>query len=257
MTRPHYRAEWVNHFQEQRGGYYEVAGWDPYGNWELNTRPDGRAEDNLLYALEVLFGRGDTDLARRFLERCLAISERTLAENKLQSPRCLENYPENRGHLLRARTYARALLGEPLDEAALRQASAAIEEACADYPKRKWDDMQEARYLEAIRPALLSGSAEATQRLFRRRRAFSTHLEEFELLKVLVAALPDGLPVRDEGFRVRFDAFFDQVRAPDYDPEEFSRVAILRLETGLLRDKYMVSLDGKIDWQRAIDAIAE
>jgi hypothetical protein len=235
----------------------EVASWDPFGNWELNTRPEGTAEDDLLAALDLFYGQVDVDLARRFLGRCLEITQRTLAENKLQSPRCVENAPENRGYLLRVQTYARAILGESWDETALLEASGAIEEACNGYPKRKWDDYQEARYLEAVRLALLSGNAESVQRLLQRRRAFRAHVEEHEFLKVLAAALTARVPVRDETFRIRFDAYFDQVRNPDYSPVEYSRVPILRLEMGLLRDKYLISPNGKIDWQRALDAIAE
>jgi hypothetical protein len=247
---------WVKRFQESREGYQDVVGWNPFDGWELDTAPESAAEDKLLDAVEILYGRGDADLAQRFLERGLEITERTLAEGKLLSPLCQDHAPQNQGDLLRARTYSLAMLGKPVDEASLLAASAAIEEACAKHPRGNWDDYEEAKYLSAVRLALLGGSAQTTQRLLQQRRAFRSHVEEHELLQALTTALSAGVPVRDEAFKSRFDAYFDQVRDPDYDPEEYSRVPILRLEIGLLRDKYLISPDGQIDWQRAIDAIA-
>ncbi|MBI1915555.1 MAG: hypothetical protein HYS12_12605 [Planctomycetes bacterium] len=144
-----------------------------------------------------------------------------------------------------------------MDQAALLAASADYESACAGYPKRKWDDFQEAKYLEAVRLALLSSSAETAQRLLYRRRAFPWHVQEHRLLQAFQGALTAGVPRWDAGFLSCFDAYFDQVRDPGYKPVEWSRVPILRLELGLLRDKFLISPDGRIDWQRAIDAIAE
>lgn len=257
LVRPTYQSAWVTQFQEQRVGYLTVASWDPFEDWELNTRPDGTAEDQLLYAVEIIAGRGEFELARQFLDRCLMIADRALRENTLQSARCLENAPENLGRLKRTQAYARAILGEPFDESAMLEASGVFEEACADYPRRKWDDFQEATYLEAIRLGLLSGSAATIQRLLQRRRSFSSHVEEHDLYRALAVASAVGRIVQDDAFRNRFDAFFDLVRNPNYDPVEYSPVPILRLEISLLRDKYLISSSGTIDWQRAINAMAE
>jgi hypothetical protein len=158
---------------------------------------------------------------------------------------------------LRTRAYAQALLGRPLDQAALLAASADYESVYADYPMRRWNHFEEATYLEAIRLALLGGSTETAQRLLNRRSRFRTHLEEQALLRHLAASLTTATPVQTDGFAARFDAFFDQVRNPLYDPPEYSRRPILRLELALLREKYLISSDGHIDWQRAIDAIGE
>jgi hypothetical protein len=265
MTKPSYRAGWVKHFQEQREGYFEVAGWDLFEQWDLETKPDWNAERNLRSALELFYGRGDADLARRYLERCLAIAERTLAEDKLRSPRCRDAFPENRGILLRACAFARALLGNPLEEAALRESSAAFEEACANFPKHKWDDFQENTYLSAIRLALVAGDAETVQRLLTRRRVFRWFPEQDDLFRGLLHLLQTSAPP-DESFQDRFKVYFDRVRDPKYKPQVqmnsgifdvYVRRDMLRLEIGILYDKYFLSPTKTIDWQQTIDAIAE
>jgi hypothetical protein len=256
MSSPSYREVWEKRFRTNREGFIQVATWDPFKDWELSTAPENRAEENLLDALEILYGHGDADLARRFLEHCLLIAERTLAEDKLRSPRCKDNYPKNRGILIRARTYARAILGSPLEEVALLEASAEFERACAEYPKHKWDDYREETFLAAVRLAIIGGDGEQVKRLLRRRRLFRWHPEQDELLRALASSLQASSPQKDELFKARFKAYFDRVRDPNYNPQAFSRVPILRLELGILQDKYLFSSDRVVDLQRTIDAIA-
>jgi len=260
-----YRAVWKNDFQRRREGLIKISTWDPYGNWELNTMPDSSTEHFLLYGLDILYGHGDACLARLFLEYCLAIAERTLAEDKLQSPRCRDTFPENRGILLSARTYAQAVLGSPLDAVALRQAAADFEQACADFRKHKWDDFQENTYLSAVRVALVAGDAETVQRLLTRRRVFRWFPEQDELFRGLLPLLQTST-APDADFQARFKAYFDCVRDPNYKPQMqvrtgiydvYVRRGVLRLEMGILYEKYFLSPDRTINWQRTIDAIAD
>jgi hypothetical protein len=256
MSNPSYRAIWEKRFQMNRESIIQVSTWDPFKNWELSTAPDNRAEDELINALAVLYGHGDTDLARCFLERCLQVAERTLAEDKLRSPRCRDNYPDKLGRLLRARTYAQALLGAPVPAAAWQEAAAAFEQACATYPKHKWDDFLEETLLASVRLALMGGDSDRVQRLLKRRRVLRWYPEQDDLVRGLAAALQAGSPPTDEDFRARARAYFNQVRDPDYYPNVGTNFAMLRLEIGALYDKYLVSLDNTINWQRTIEAIA-
>jgi hypothetical protein len=205
--------------------------------------------------LEILYGRGDADLAQRFLERCLLIAERAFAEDKLQSPRCRNSFPENRGQLLRVRAYAQAILGGLLEEADLLKASADYEQVTASYPKHKWDDLQEDTYMTVVRLALLASDRERVQRLLTRRRAFRWRPEEHDLWTSLLPL--NETRARDEALEARFKMYFDRIRDPNFKPEGFMQRDFVRLELGMLWDKYFVSPDRQIDWQRTIDAIAE
>lgn len=256
MGSPSYRPVWEKEYQANRGSFIQVAHWDPFKDWDLDTAPDKGVEYNLSDGLRILYGHGDADLARRFLEHCLAIAERTLAEDTLVSPRCRDRFPENRGILIRARTYARGLLGCPLEETALRKASADFEQACATFPKHKWDDFQENTYLAVVRLALVASDGARAQQLLTRRRRFRWFPEQDEILRGLASALlATSLP--DDRFRAYFKAYFDQVRDPAFNPAVYTRVPLLRLELGILYDKYLVSPNQTVDWQRTIDAIAE
>jgi hypothetical protein len=255
MTSHSYQAIWKQKFQVNRAGLIQILGWDPFRNWELNTGPEGLTEDYLFHGLKILYSQGDADLARRFLERCLLIAERAMAEEKLQSPRCRDNFPLNRGRLLRARAYAQGILGAPWDEATLRQAATDFEQTCAGYPKHKWDELEEDTYLAAVRLALLGADGDRVQRLLSRRRAFRWRAEQHELVKALLPLL--RTPAREEALQARFDTYFDQVRDPNFKPEGYMPLDVLRLELSLLRDKYLISSEQQIDWQRTIEAVAQ
>ncbi len=230
--------------------------WDPFEDWERNTAPDSAAERNLMAALEILYGRGDAELARRYLERCLRIGERALAEGVLHMERCKVHAPQNQGVLRRALAYARALLGTHLQAETLLAAEAPFEAACAGFTRRRWDTFDSEVYLSALRLALLADSADVVERLSRLRRPTRAHREQHELLTELAAAVSANERIQDKTYQTRFDTFFDLARHPEYDPAEYSDIRVLRLDLGLLRDKFLVSPDGEIDWQRAIDAIA-
>lgn len=257
MTNVSYRAAWQAEYAKDRMGYDEILTWDPFANWESNSAPESLAERLCEHGLAILCGGGDPEQARRFLENCLRIAERTLAERKLESlPWCKSKFPKNRGELLRARTFAQALLGGSLNEAALRQAAADIEEFSHGFPKGKWDDLEEADYLGSVRLALLGGDPEMPARLFKRRRVIRWHAEEYALLKGLADSPQPPPPQPDLPLLVRFDAYFERIRDPKYKSEVYQQTDVLRPELAALRDKYFVSPDGRVDFQRVVQAIS-
>ena len=251
MTTVSCRAAWQADYAMNHKSYSEILTWDPFRDWERSRAPESTVGNYFWLGLEVLCGEGDPEQARSLLEYCLRIADRTLAERKLESLLCKDSFPENRGELLRVRAYAQGLLGGPLDEGALRQAAADFEGHTLRFPKHKWSDLQEAEYLATVRLALLGNDGEILARLFKRRRVMRWHAEEYALLR----SLADG-PQRDSPLLANFDAYFDRIRDPKYKPEVYLRLKVLRPELAALRDKYFVSSDGPVDFQRVVGAIS-
>jgi hypothetical protein len=255
MTTVSYREAWGKEMEKDHSDYEEILRWDRYKNWEINRSPEGTAKDELLDGVSILFGNGPPALAKAFLERSLHIAERIVKENRLQSPLCISTFPENRGVLLRSMAYARLMLGGRLDELMVLQASADFEQWCEPRMKKsKWHDLEETEYLVAVRQALIGGDEARARSLLEKRRSFRWHAVQAALLKGLSAGA--GVPLTGAPLQERFEDFFDVVRDPHFKPEVYSEPAVLRLDMGLLHDKYFISPDGKIDWPRTVAAIS-
>jgi hypothetical protein len=256
MTTPPYRQAWQQAYAKDQASYAEILTWDPFRSWERNSIPESTAARYFSSGLNILCGGGGPEQGRRFLQHCQQIAERALAEGKVESPLCKDRFPLNRGQLLRVSTYARALLGGPLDEGALRQAAADFEQWSQRFPKHKWSDYQEAHYLAGVRLALLGNDRERVARLCSRRRALRWHGEEYALLKDLAGGPQPPPPQGESPLLARFDVYFDSVRDPNYISEGYQEVEALRVELAALRDRWFDSPDGRIDFNRVIDSIS-
>jgi hypothetical protein len=255
MTTISYSKAWAKDVEANQSGHDEILTWDPFKNWEINRSPEGSVEDDVLLSAKILFGNGRPALAKAFLEQGLKIAERIVKEIRLKSPLCADTFPKNRASLFRSMAYARMMLGGALDERMLQQASADYEQWCATTIKsKKWDEMDEAWYLDSVRLALIGGDRARAKGLLEERRSFRWQREEAALLMGLASA--PGVPLKDARLQERFEAFFDLVRNPHYKSEVFCESQVLRIELGMLRDKYLISPDGTIDWPRTVAAIS-
>lgn len=165
-------------------------------------------------------------------------------------------FPRNRGEGLRVRAYANVLLGHALDTQDLVQASRDYEERFIATPQRDWDSIPQAHILEAARMSLISGDLKRAKEVLSIKRSMKWHAEEFQLLKELVAEAQTELPVHNSSLRARVKKFFDRVRDPEYKPNVFMDLPILRLEWGALINKYFET-GSHINWSRVIELIAE
>jgi hypothetical protein len=247
------RAKWVALVAKERDSFGSILAREPFVDWELNTAPEETAEDQLKYALVLRYGQVTGALVEAFLNRCFAILDRMREENLLESPKfpLPEIPPIHKATWRRARTFALVLLGKPLDHGALREAAPDFLAWALD---GDWDAMTEHKYLQAVRLLLIAGDVEKCAELLQTRKRFEWHGEQAESLRELVRA--SAFPVRDEAILERFDVVFNPLRHPDVRTKAFTEVAKTRLELGAIRDKYFVSTDGTIDWDRTIDAIS-
>lgn len=250
-----YHNFWINRYNREQKSYREVLELDPFDHWERNRMPEITAETNLIFGLEILYVPGEITQAQAFFERCISISERALTEDKLTTGLAESGFPLNRGVLLRAKNYALTLVERNLDNALLSQASLDFEKGRGMLHKQPWDSQGQAEYLAAVRVAIIVGDFKRAHHLLKKRKPFNWHQEEFALWKKLVETLEVSSPL-DQNFREQFDEFFDIIRDPTLKPDRFVERAILSFELGVIRDKYLISSNGSIDWRRVIVAIS-
>lgn len=234
------RQRWKEKVAKDLKDLRTLLTWDVFKDWDRTSMPQTIADHELALGLKILYGEGPFDEARMFHERCVQITQRALDEDKLQSGFCAGAFPINRGHLLRARTYARAVLGEPLDHAALLQASSDVEAWVKVFPKSQWGD----------------NDIERVRKLLSTKKSFKYHQGEHFLLTQLAKDPQPPPPMGDLIFLESFDRFFDTVRDPDFKPPVFLETDIVRLELGAIRYKYYDSPDATIDWKRVIDEVS-
>jgi len=212
----------------------------------------------LRYGLEFFYAQWNDPDGRSFLEQATTVADRALREEKYRGTEFLEaSFPQNHGFLLRVRSYANALLGHTLDEAALHQAAIDCEEYSKKFAKKKWDSHDQADYLAAVRLALVAGDLNHACRLLDTRKSFKWHFEEFEILKGIADGLAQKMGEKDRVIMLALlDSYFNKIRDPNFKPDVYMEAQILRLELGAIRDKYFISGDGVINWQRVIEAIS-
>lgn len=245
---------WVERYERDRNGFAEVLTWDPFREWERNAMPESSVQQELRGALYVAYAWGvDHEQAVAFLNRACKAAERTINEDKLTSALSVASFPLNRGTLHRDYSYARAILGERLDEEALRQSSRDFEEWCKKYGKGQWDSQAQANYLAAVRLASITGDIDRARELLKTKKSFNWHKVEHELWKRLVEL--SGTVRADAEFSEYFMEYFDKFRDPRFIPDVYMETDVLRLELAAIRDKYLVSGYGEIDWSRAVDSV--
>lgn len=211
---------------------------DVFKNWESDWSPDRATSRLLNYGLELLYAGNPEQLAMRFLVWVSQRVDRACDEQKFEHPR--STYPLNRARGLRYRAHARFLLRGELCEDDLAQSIRDYASSNKCLPKHLWDAQAEVDVLAPARLALILGDLEAFDRLLPFRLPFNCHSEEYKLLCELRRALAGS--ARVEGVVANdFQSYFDRVRDPDYRPDIFTEVDILRLELGIIYCEYIDS----------------
>ena len=246
---------WIARYEKNRDAYPQLLSWDPFRDWERNRMPESSVENELLNGLRVAYAwTVSCGQAVAFFERACEVAQRVFYEDKLKSPLSSSSFPLNRGILNRAFSYARAILFESVDVEALRQSSRDFEQWCKGYGKREWDSQAQANYLATVRLAFIAGEIDRARELLKNTKSFKWHDREHALWKRLADS--DGQALRaDAEFAEQFREYFNQLRDPRFIPDVYMETDILRLELALLRDKYLMSEDGVINFMRAVDSV--
>jgi hypothetical protein len=249
----HVRDEWVAYIQKERAGFDTLFSKDIFSDWNTYRQPEKKAEDSLRYALDLRYGKDETGLADKFLERCLVVAERVLAEQRFDAGIIQNDGPSMaRANALEMRALANALLGKGLDVSALC-------DAATDFVTwalhERWDDQSEDAYLHAVRLVLIAGDLSKATELLRIRKRFKWHCDQAIVFRRLVGWTVR--PIHDRALLAEFDAVLDPLR-PRYpiDQVAYTDISKTRLQLGAIRDKYFISPDGSIEWDRTIEAIS-
>lgn len=248
------RELWMSHIKKERAGFDTIYAKDIFSNWETTRQPEARGERCLEDALELRYGQDQTGLAEQFLERSLLVVSRVLAEERFDPGIVVTFGPSKaRGKALETRSLTNALLGRGLDKAALCDAAPDFV-TWALY--ERWDDHSEDAYLRAVRLLLIAGDIEKAAELIKIRRKFKWHGEQAEILRRIISCAV--FPIHDDALLASFDAIFDPLRPrfPVGKIKAFTHTEMTRIELGAIRDKYFVSPNREIDWDRTIDAIS-
>lgn len=250
-----YKVLWLARYERNRAGYPQMLGIDPLDGWARNHMPEMMVEEEMNAGLRIAYAFStDHEQAVAFFRRACSVAQHAIHEDKLTSPMCNSSFPLNRGILYRAYTYARALMGEPVDIEALRQSSRDFEEWCKGYKKGEWDSQSQANYLAAVRLSLIGGDIDRVRDLLKTKRSFKWHNTENGLWKMLVEK---GERRGDDGeFVALFNYHFGKLRDPRLVPDVYMETDVLRLELAVIADKYIVSPDGRIDWRRAVESVS-
>jgi len=247
------RELWLAYMQKERDGFDTIFAKDIFADWETYRQPETKAEICLHLALELRMGQDQSGLSKQFLDRSLTVADRVLTERRFRAGNVLDEGPSQaRGKTLEAQAFANALLGKGLDSAALRKAAPdfvtwALHE--------RWDDHSEDAYLRAVRLLLIAGDTEQAEELLRIRKKFKWHGVQSQVLKAIAAS--STFPIMDSSLLAQFDAIFDLLRPPyPGNLSGFTHSHMTRIELGAIRDKYFVSPDGEINWDRTVDAIS-
>lgn len=265
MTKASFAQQYSRRWADYESSYDELARNDPRaGHW-------GRAKDLPAGSVTASFSdglvcacAGDHRRAEAFFRRAIDYANRLEAEDRFHDTEVAEaGHPHDLAEVVRARTLARWLLGEPLNRADLRKAAEMFVTWCltrAEDRRRFNDSVTMNIYLQGVRCALVACDLDYSGALLATKHTFRWHHgEEKELWTRLVSEHPRiGARLRDD-----FEVFFDRVRDPEFKevldglPTFVNREA-LALDTGIVRQMYLVNASplNPIVPQAVIDAVA-
>ena len=225
-----------------------MVSWDPYRSWGKNCAPELAAKEELIWGLKVAFSDPDHELVQRFLTRGVEITDRALVERKFENELCISGFPANIAVALRTKAQCLSIITGMTQEDLFREAGGHFLKFCRE--ENGWDSIAQNYYLSGIRTTLLAGDYELAQAVYQTGQA-PEHSEEPRILEQLISAARTGERSPSKT-RADLDKLFEKTRDPRYNQKPPLNVIVGPFEIACVRDKYVVSQDGKIDWRRVI-----
>lgn len=254
------KKHWTDFYRRNEKDLVELIEEDyPWRDWEANYSPEATAAFEFETGIRILAGSDNRALANRYFARSIQIVNRIFDEDRLTAPGCVYRFPRNRGSATRTHSYAQVVLGQQLDEDALRSASRDFENHClATHRREHLDEQTSFDWINAIHLALLAGDVERGGRLLTNLPEPFGHHERHRAVLHLLISLADRNDIRqteDEVAR-ELDRYYDDIRNPRKKRTKgyYMPPTLGPLEIGLLRDKYLTGKDGSVDWTRTIES---
>jgi hypothetical protein len=251
MRHVSYKQGWVDNYARNREYFADSV--DPFRNWENRDSHGDWAEWFLSNALATAYSDAPGTIVRKFASAAVEIVDRTLAENQFEQGKLAQaDFPMNQAVALRARAYAKVLIGESLGTEDLLQASRDFEARAV----LTWNHQYEAYYLNGVRAALLAGDHDRFVRLLKTNRKFKWHVEEFAVLHNIAEQPSLGTSGSNAELTDRFRILFDRYRDPDFKPDMYLDLQVARFELGAIWCQ-LFDQPNAFGWQRVISAISE
>lgn len=280
-----YRNEWCKRVVDRLDiddGYkgsvaYVESEGGVFANWDLLSMPESAALNYLEYAVKIACGAPNHPYQHLFLEWANQVSDRTLADPRFEvEARNSRNgwripgvYPGNHGETLAVAALARAMRDdEAPDHDDLVQSANEVSQTALEFQGSEWNHfITQGKYLRAIQLLLIAGELEQAKALFKTRRNFKYVKNLAEWLKSFMLALPNqaATHVADTQLAEHFDQLFDLIRDPSYDtpkPSDASgaqlgqNLMLIRLELALIKQRYVLGLPFRGQWQQIIGLIS-
>ena len=244
-----WREYWRDRLASRGHEHANIIARDPYEHWDLNCAPEMGADFDLFLALNIAFADPDHDLVRRFLSRAVEVADRAFAEDKFQNELCRGAYPYNVARALRIKAHCLSIMTGVTQEQLFREASRHFLKYCQH--ETAWTWLEETYYLNGVRTALLAGDHVLAETVYQAGQLPDGD-EEPPILKALIDAARSGerLPAKAQA---SLEKLFERVRDPHHKKRSMPlEVMIGPFEIACVRDKYVVSRDGRIYWRRVL-----
>lgn len=279
-----YRSEWYKKVADRldiddgyKGSVAYVEGkGGVFANWELLSMPESAGLSYLDSAAKIACGAWGHPYQHLFLGWANLVSDRALADprfeieatNSRDSWRTPGVYPGNHGETLAVAAIARAMRDDDApDHDMLVQAAEEITQTSIESKGSEWDEFAQGGYLRAIQLLLIAGEVNQAKAMFKIRRGFKYVKNLAEWLKTFTLALPDhaATHVADENLTAHFDQQFDMLRDPAYKlPSGRDETGVqlgqslmpIRLELALIKQRYVLGLPYRGQWQHIIGLIS-
>lgn len=237
---------WIDRFENNRG-YYEDA-VEILRDWEASSQ----SEHLFINALRAAYADAAPSIVHKFASAAGMIVDRAVADNAFEQGKVAQRaFPRNRAVALRARAYAKVLLGEPLSANDLVQASHDFESIATSI----WNHQYEAYYLNGVRAAFIAGDHARFRSLLNTKREFKWHEEEYGVLRGIADELSSVSSAPRTDLRDRFRALFDLYRNPEFKPDIYMELEIVRFELGAIWCQ-LFDKTPTFAWQEVIDAVS-
>ena len=247
------REYWRDRLASREHEYPNIIARDPYKDWDLDCAPEISVNFALFLALNIAFADPDHELVGRFLSRAVEIADRAFAEDKFRNELCRGPYPYNVARALRIKAHCLSIMTGVTQEQLLREASEHFLKYCQR--ETDWTWLEETYYLNGVRTALLAGDHSLAQTVYQVGRLPEGD-EEPPILKALIAAARSGERLHATA-QTSLENLFERVRDPQHRKGSMPLETMIGpFEIACVRDKYLVSRDGNIDWRRVISDFA-
>ncbi len=221
----------------------------PFDNWEKHKIGSFSVETPLGFGIEIRFGDGSRELARRYFEQSLAVHARAMVDNKYELA-SRTRFLEDRADANLANELARALIEDcPLNAEALRRSLVDLQTFHGGTTKPVMDTSSWSKRLSLAEAFLVAGDTEGCSEVL---KIVGSKPKLADRIKV-VRALAKGKTLDDLDFRTEFARYFDWMRNPG-SPNEYYMISVRTMILWGALYEFRVLGNEPFSWDRAIAA---